>query len=75
MDFVEKLCKREHEQIYLFIAKCGQLWIKSVQLIFCKDNANSNKIFRTCLKLFFQVYLYIDINLSYGWRIVVIVLK
>ena len=52
MDFVEKLCKREHEQIYLFIAKCGQLWIKSVQLIFCKDNANSNKVFRTCLNFF-----------------------
>ena len=38
MDFAEKLCKREHEQIYLFIAKCSQFWIRSVQLIFCKDS-------------------------------------
>ena len=25
----QKLSKREHEQIHLFIAKCSQLWTKS----------------------------------------------
>ena len=53
MDFAEKMCKREHEQIYLFIAKCRQLWIKSVQLIFCKDNANESKGHLSLLEMSF----------------------